>query len=548
MSTLRIHACTVKNYRGLREARLEFDSLTVLIGENDCGRSSLLNALEACLGCRSHNGTIALTARDFHREGPGHPLETPISIEIEIREDEPPGRDAPWQGLRRAGLAHPNGRLEFVLGVEAEPDREGEPETQFWLEGPRPFTGDPHRCLEAVRAAVPFLRVRAAVLRPAPWPTGPSADPEAAARQQVDWEIRQAFEEVLEMPGDVSERTLAKVRAMIRSAVGPIGARTREDEWRGPDADRVLAPLSVSSSWSRVASLLAGKGARSVATLAFLEALLNSRGPEGLHPEANPVLSLEDPEAYLHPMMLATVWSIIQRLPAQKIVSSNSADLLQAVPLGALRRIVRDGHGQVDVYQVPPTALSQDEMRRIAYHLRVLRGATLFMRFWLLVEGETEYWLLPEAARAMGIDLVQEGVGCIGFAQCGVAPVARLANHLGIGWHLLADGDPAGQHYAEQARAVCERGAVTVLNEPDLEHCMWAHGYDRVFRKAAALPPDQELKPSETIERAIRKQSKPRLALHLGEAMMGRGPRGVPPAIRTLLLDAVARARQGQDS
>lgn len=543
MPNLSLRACRVQNYRGLREAFVTFAPLTVLIGENDCGRTSLLNALEVCLGRLSPPGGLALTARDFHRAGPGHPFAGPISIEVQLREDAAPGPHPTWSSLRHAGLAHQDGRLDFSLVVEATPDGSGAPVPQFGFRGPRPYTGTPAADLETLRQAVPFLRIRAAVLRPAPWTEGASPDPEAAARAHVDWEIRQAFEEVLETPGEVSEGRLAQVRAAIASAVGPL--RGGEDLPATSEEDRVQVPAAVSSSWSRVAGLLAGRGARSVATLAFVESLLESRGADVLHADAHPVISLEDPEAYLHPMMLASVWSLIQRLPAQKLVATNSADLLQAVPLGALRRVVRDPQGRVSVYRVPDDALSLDELRRVAYHLRVLRGTTLFMRFWLLVEGETEYWVLPEAARAMGIDLVQEGVGCIGFAQCGVPPLARLANHLGIDWHLLADGDRAGHQYGDQARGVGGRGATTVLREPDLEHCLWAHGYDKVFRKAAGLPPGGTMRPSEVIERAVRKVSKPRLALLLGEAMMERGANGVPPALRTLLTDAVERARRG---
>ena len=43
----------------------------------------------------------------------------------------------------------------------------------------------------------------------------------------------------------------------------------------------------------------------------------------------------------------------------------------------------------------------------------------MFARCWLLVEGETEFWIMPELARVGWISR-QEGIVCVEFAQCGV--------------------------------------------------------------------------------------------------------------------------------
>ena len=77
-------------------------------------------------------------------------------------------------------------------------------------------------------------------------------------------------------------------------------------------------------------------------------------------------------------------------------------------------------------------------MRKITYHVRLKRDDALFARAWLLVEGETEVWLLPELARMMGCDFASEGIRCVEFAQSGVEPLVKLANDLGIEWHCYA--------------------------------------------------------------------------------------------------------------
>ena len=541
----------MENFRALRTATLDLDdSTTVLVGENDCGKSSLLNALDACLGRAAPPGGFRFSPLDFHRSRPGGPPEGPIRIEIALREDEPPeGPEPPWPLLREAGLQGREGRLDFRLVVQARMEPGQEPRTSFHLEGPGPVQGDPEVLLAELRRVVPFLRIRAAVLRPAP---GPARDggsiPEHAARQQVEWEIRQAYAELLEDPDRMSEESLGAAREALDGVLGQLERMVRPEP--PPDLeDRLEAPLSSSTPWHRMAGMLRGSGARSLAMLAFTGAFLEARGQERLSPDARPVVSIEDPEAYLHPLMLTSVWSLIQRLPAQRLVTTNSSDLLSAIPLGSLRRMVRDLRGEARLFRVPPGAMGLNDLRRIAYHLRVRRGTALFMRFWLLVEGETEFWLLPEAARALDLDLFQEGVELVEFAQCGLEPLAALANHLGLGWHLLADGDGAGRHYAERARPLAREGlgAVTLLEERDMEHCFWFSGYERVFREAAELGPRARRgeKPRDVIDRAIKRLSKPRLALTLGRAMTAPGSPGVPEALERMLRAAVRGARHG---
>ena len=56
---------------------------------------------------------------------------------------------------------------------------------------------------------------------------------------------------------------------------------------------------------------------------------------------ARPILIVEDIEGRFHPSLLLSLWSIIDSIPLQKIVTTNSSDLLTAVPLRVLRRLCK---------------------------------------------------------------------------------------------------------------------------------------------------------------------------------------------------------------
>ena len=129
-----------------------------------------------------------------------------------------------------------------------------------------------------------------------------------------------------------------------------------------------------------------------------------------------------------------------------------------------------------------------------------------------------------------------------------------MAGHLGIEWHLLTDGDQAGETYAGGAAECVRRGEdelrLTMLEDRDIEHCFWRYGYANVFRQAAGKPQSASFRPNARaiISRAIERHSKPWMAMQLLEAAAPRGKGGVPPPLRRAIEMCVQLARCGSKS
>ena len=102
-------------------------------------------------------------------------------------------------------------------------------------------------------------------------------------------------------------------------------------------------------------------------------------------------------------MTLASVWGLVDQIKSQKIISTQSGNLLATAPLHGIRRITRHA-GEIRQWQVRKGILDAEELRKLSYHVRVRRDEAVFARCWLLVEGETEFWVLPELARTVGIE------------------------------------------------------------------------------------------------------------------------------------------------
>jgi len=160
--------------------------------------------------------------------------------------------------------------------------------------------------------------------------------------------------------------------------------------------------------------------------------------------------------------------------------------------------------------------------------------------------------MLPELARQAGYDLNLEGVAAVEFAQCGLAPLIKLARELGIEWHVMTDGDRTGRDYADEARRFAageDDWRVTRLRERDVENCFWRHGYERVYLQAAGLhfSPGHRTPPGRVIGRAIKRHSKPYLAFEALAAVAEENSPGVPQPLRRVIDTCVQLAREAPE-
>jgi putative ATP-dependent endonuclease of OLD family len=537
----------IEGFRGIRRMALELDPTTALIGENSCGKTSVLDALELAL---AHRATLpAFGPLDFHL--PGGPGAAPVE-RISLR----------FAFVDEAGRS-------VVAEVSASRTPDGSPAPAvarlFDREG-RELQADDPGAFEAFRRRHPVLRVRFG--RPARTPLAEPATAEAAptategADEPVEGEVTRKLRRTVETayrkfsgswrphPDELREPTEA-----ARALAERWSERLRLPARAPGHATEVLArtPVVLGASDPLRAGAREGSGMQSLALLMLLGAVLDAENGSPVDSGAEPLVLIEEAEAHLHPILAARIFRLIDRVPGQKVLTTNSGDLLASVPLHAIRRLVRSPGG-VAVHAVGADALSVDEMRRVGYHVRINRASSVFARCWLLVEGETESWLLPEVARLMGYDLPAEGVRCVEFAQCGIAPIVKTARGLGIEWHLLADGDDAGRHYVKAARSFLagepDRERVTGFRERDVEHYLWAAGYARVYEAAAARagvrPPlfgRRRIPPGALIDRALKAHGKPRMALEVAEAMTAPDSPGVPRVLASVVEKVVRLAR-----
>ncbi len=554
----------IRNFAGVRRAELCFDGTTVLIGENNCGKSSLLDALGLVLA-RPTETRPRFERRHFHQPGGNRGSvdagTKPDTIVIELIFDE--RRLGAWnhpemQAITRLLPQKPGSLRELSVRLEADPPPDGQSSVPArWRIGPvngsEASEGDPE-LLALVRRLNPLIDLRGCPLsgavlgrhdEEAPWLADDHRGREL--QQQVD----RYFHAMIS--GGLEDRDVDMEAGVVAAEelLDHMGVRLDPAAGLGQKAIGELVGRSARLAKTRP-NRLPSTSIQRMGLLIFTAVILRGLPQGNGHPDW-PILILEDPEAHLHRMTLAAVWRLVSGFGVQKIITTQSPTLLAASSLTSLRRLTRHD-GEVLEWRVHEEALSDSELRKLGYHLRARRGEAAFARAWILVEGETEFWVINELARINGHDFDLEGIACVEFAQCGIPPLVKAARELGIEWHLLTDGDAAGRSYVEKTRSLFvdsddEAERISRLAEPSLEQCFHDHGYAAVFQRLAGFQgdPGPNMPRQQVIERALKRHAKPDIALQLVMAAAEPGSPGVPEPLSAMIETVVRMARHSPE-
>ncbi|MDE0232322.1 MAG: DUF2813 domain-containing protein [bacterium] len=536
---MRITRVRIRNFRGIRDLEIELGKVTVLIGENNSGKTSVLDALKLCLRDLSPRRRFVFDGLDFHLPD-GHSEPTSADrIEIEVMFSDRP--DEEWDDelvgrLNRARILQvdDDGRNHVRLRVTCEYDsdsREFSHQPSFVdLQG-APLSRAGPRALTVLQEEIRYYYLTA--LRDAGRhfdAKGPFWRPflqDSQLSLEKKAEIEAKLHEVNELVVS-SHSSFEQVQDGLRRVQSVVPLATGEavsiEAVPGRMFD-MLAKAQVqlgTTTGAKIPLHRHGEGTQSLAVLMLFSAFLEAQA------EGAAVLALEEPEAHLHPSAIRALWALVSGFTGQKLISTHSGELLAETDILHICRLARTRNG-IKAFRVPSNLLLPEETRKFNYHIRRARGELLFARCWLLVEGETESWVYPAAARALDLTLHREGVRVVEFKQSDVGMLTKTANALGIPWYCVGDNDT--NRVKDEPKLKQNLGGATeadrfVFPYPDIEQHLKANGYANVYQR-------------------YRKKQKTRAAADVAIEMERRGKAGVTPEIRAALDKVVSLARAG---
>lgn len=504
---MKLVAIKIENFRGIHSLDLSLDALTVLIGENNVGKSTVLEAIRLMLtpgfGLRRAS---QFSEYDFHLKDSEATPQTaePISITLhfaEEHEDEWPEEIVQQMG-EVSQLMSEGSRQQAVLNhiwlqVKGSYNAESSSFETVWA-----FLNAGGEKLLPKTNIIPLIALISRFVPLFFLSAIRDASQEFGQRGQF-WS---GFLKSIKLPDDQREKIEKTLREINTSVINAdIGLTEVMDKIA--DASRFVSmgadePVMLEALPTRVFDMVGkvqvhlkssggaklplhrhGEGTKNLAVLMLFQAFTAAKLAETFLPESVPILALEEPEAHLHPSATRSLGSLLKTIHGQILVSSHSGDLVSCVPITALRRLYKDD-GETKIGRVNNERFTERELQAIDYSIRLSRGHCLFSRCWLLVEGESDYHLMPLLCELLGYPQDQTRFSVLEISQIieKGEPLMKLANDLGIQWFLMADGDQVGREYVKRAKKHLLSGEklsdrACTITHADIEHEFWHNGY-----------------------------------------------------------------------
>lgn len=401
---MRLRELTIRNFRKIQELKVIFPpGLTVIVGENNSGKTAIIDALRLMLFSSRDFDALRLNEDDFRIGTDYAPIEISCVFGDAKDEDEVHYQECLVEIGNGKFDIRLNARVQFnkttrrasvkMWGGETEggslPSTTYDHLTAVYLQPLR----DPESGLKPSRnSQVAKLLDRV---------TNESERAEfVTIAQQANKQIRQ-LKPIESARDDINKQMLA--------IAGEELSQRTELIFTDPTFHRIIANLQ-----PEIEGLPFSLNGLGYNNLIFTSATLGTlrRSPQFSFRS----ILVEEPEAHLHPQLqvlllkyFATVIADKEGSEVQVIASSHSPILASQAPIDSIV-VVQENAGHVAAVSVGAIEFDPAMKKKLQRFLDATKAELFFARRILMVEGIAEALLLPVLARAMGGDLKKSAV------------------------------------------------------------------------------------------------------------------------------------------
>ncbi len=359
---MKLREITIKNFRCLVDVTVPVDDTTILVGENNSGKTALLDALKIALPRNQSGRGTPFDEYDYYISKTDDSPQTSEGIVIELwfREDKPDEWPDPLsRALNEIIQTDPIKDLDSIgLRLSSRYDilaKEIVIKWEFFTLDGQPLGGKGASPANLTQFLSYIRLFYLSALR--------DSDDEFSPRSQfwgrilrdlkISEEQRKTLsEELLKLNADLlkADPRLEQVRATLDKIqkIMALGAGQKTSIQALP-----LKPWDLMSKSEVVIKAQGGEvdfplsrhgqGMQSLAVLFLFQAYIDVLLKPTFQPETEAILALEEPEAHLHPQATRALAANLGEVKSQKFVSSHSPYFIQEIPFTQIRMFRRNG-------------------------------------------------------------------------------------------------------------------------------------------------------------------------------------------------------------
>ena len=506
----------IENFRSIENLELSLSMTNVLIGANNCGKSNFLKAINVALGQNK-----IVSSEDIY-VGKDEVLDNTkcATIDIMLRPVDTTNKILSafsdfWIGVFteewittgdpigdyvgiRTILQYDALKNDYIV-VRKQITDWGDSISSAGVSRRKAFTGDMNTYIsafymDAQRDVVDDIKDRKSYIGRATSRVDLSQEKISEIERQLN-DVNSQIVESIPALSQTATR-IAAIASTVGAANGTIEieplARKMTDLHKGMDVifrDGEAARLSVSQH---------GMGTRSWISFLTLGAYVDwekqrlvEDDPES---ESYIMLTMEEPEAHLHPQAQQKLYSQLCKFSGQKIISTHSPSIVAQAELCDLIHFEKI-NGKTQAHSFNASNYTEEEKNRIKREVISSHGELLFAKAIVLCEGITEEQALPiYFQEKYGIDPTFCGINIIGIGGQNYKTFLSLIKNFHIHWYIFSDGESSTIRTVKKAvrdvfgTEIDQCDNVIILdNQEDYEKHLLNNGYENEIVEAICL-------------------------------------------------------------